>query len=36
MGYARNEEKFARLREAGAACVVDSFEPVLRALKGQA
>ncbi|MDQ0600773.1 HAD superfamily hydrolase (TIGR01509 family) [Streptomyces canus] len=36
LGYARNEEKAKHLREAGAACVVHSFEPVLEVLRGQA
>ncbi|MFE6335470.1 HAD family hydrolase [Streptomyces sp. NPDC057806] len=35
LGYARNESKAGLLREAGASVIVDSLEPVLRAVKQQ-
>ncbi|MGW7089384.1 HAD family hydrolase [Streptomyces sp. NPDC054871] len=36
LGYARNERKAKLLKEAGASCVVNSLEPVLRVLRAQA
>ncbi|MGW6025071.1 HAD family hydrolase [Streptomyces sp. NPDC055214] len=35
LGYARNERKAKLLKDAGAACVVSSLEPVLKVLRGQ-
>ncbi|WP_371528473.1 HAD-IA family hydrolase [Streptomyces sp. NBC_01283] len=36
LGYARNERKAKLLKDAGAACVVSSLEPVLRVLRDKA
>ncbi|MGW6060665.1 HAD family hydrolase [Streptomyces sp. NPDC055189] len=35
LGYARNEEKAKRLKDAGAACVVHSLEPLLKVVRGR-